>query len=468
MFITLILYVAPLNLRVTSKPSHFLGIQGLILKPRPPLSRGLGLAAVEVTPERLTRLVRRLAAETNRAHLWAIESGQLEPPRAAAPDVVRASDSAHAPSARPLRGAPRRIARRPLAAAPRRARRRRPAGRRLRQRAAGNGVGIPVSTPKSPRLLGWVLPRLGISGFYNPYAAEATVAAGLPDPSFVFVMAHEMAHQRGVASEDEANFLAFLACRESGLAAADYAGALGAFNLAYNGLWRAAPDSVRALGSALLDPGPRADRRAIRAWWDLRRSRLEPTMSAPTTPTSRRAATDSASPRTARPSVSFSRGRNGGGGRRTDHSRAGPFLNPTISVATKTGPSRQSRRAGPHLLAGDSTGAGRPAPRMEAVRRESEGADRTVRNVDVHPEDDHPTGREIMKRVLCVMLVLAATAAAVAPVMAQGEMKLGLGYFRPEAPIGGRAWINDKMAVDFGVRLRQQGSHLLRPAEGER
>lgn len=56
-----------------------------------------------------------------------------------------------------------------------------------------------------------------------------------------------------------------------------------------------------------------------------------------------------------------------------------------------------------------------------------------------------------MKRVLFVMMALAATAGAIAPAMAQEEMKLGLGYFRPEAPVGGRAWINEKTAVDFGV-----------------
>lgn len=88
----------------------------------------------------------------------------------------------------------------------------------------------------------------------------------LPDVSLPFVMAHEMAHQRGTAREDEANFWAYLACRETGLAAARYSGALHAFGIAHNALLRADPDSARAI-LALLDHGPRADRAAIREFW---------------------------------------------------------------------------------------------------------------------------------------------------------------------------------------------------------
>ncbi len=44
--------------------------------------------------------------------------------------------------------------------------------------------------------------------------------------------------------------------------------------------------------------------------------------------------------------------------------------------------------------------------------------------------------------------VLIALSAA--PSFAEGT-KLGLGYFRPEAPVGGRAWLSEKIAVDLGV-----------------
>lgn len=246
---------------------------------RPPLARALGLASVEVTPERLARLSRRLAVEVNQAHVRAVESRQFDPPVPASREPAEAGDDAGGrssgvpldhPKGPPRRSAdevPSRLRTDALVVSDRLA----AAYNQLLPGAAR----LRCSTPKRPQVLGWVLPRLGISGFYNPYTAEATVAAGLPDPSLVFVLAHEMAHQRGIAGEDEANFLAFLACRESGMAAADYAGALGAYNLAWNALWRADPDSARAVNRSL-QAGPQADRRAIRAWWDRRRSRLEP------------------------------------------------------------------------------------------------------------------------------------------------------------------------------------------------
>ncbi len=54
-----------------------------------------------------------------------------------------------------------------------------------------------------------------ISGVFAYYTGEANVNFNYPEYTAPFTMAHEMAHQRGVASEDEANFVAFLVCRKS-------------------------------------------------------------------------------------------------------------------------------------------------------------------------------------------------------------------------------------------------------------
>jgi hypothetical protein len=61
-----------------------------------------------------------------------------------------------------------------------------------------------------------------------------------------------------------------------------------------------------------------------------------------------------------------------------------------------------------------------------------------------------------MKRTLLAVLVVAAIAAIAVPAFAQEGTKLGLGYFRTQAPIGGRAWINDKLAIDVGVGFANQ------------
>lgn len=49
-----------------------------------------------------------------------------------------------------------------------------------------------------------------ISGIYIPYTGEANININYPDYVIAFSAAHEMAHQRGIAREDEANFMAFL------------------------------------------------------------------------------------------------------------------------------------------------------------------------------------------------------------------------------------------------------------------
>ncbi|MBQ3490261.1 MAG: DUF3810 domain-containing protein [Clostridia bacterium] len=51
-----------------------------------------------------------------------------------------------------------------------------------------------------------------ISGVYTFFTGEANVNTNYPDFIMISSAAHEMAHQRGIAKEDEANFTAFLVC----------------------------------------------------------------------------------------------------------------------------------------------------------------------------------------------------------------------------------------------------------------
>lgn len=54
-----------------------------------------------------------------------------------------------------------------------------------------------------------------ISGVYTYYTGEANINTNFPDYTLPFTAAHEMAHQRGIAREEEANFVAYLICMES-------------------------------------------------------------------------------------------------------------------------------------------------------------------------------------------------------------------------------------------------------------
>lgn len=54
-----------------------------------------------------------------------------------------------------------------------------------------------------------------ITGVYTFFTGEANINVNFPDYTVPFTAAHELAHQRGIAREDEANFVAFLVCMES-------------------------------------------------------------------------------------------------------------------------------------------------------------------------------------------------------------------------------------------------------------
>lgn len=64
-------------------------------------------------------------------------------------------------------------------------------------------------------LLGTAMSYTGISGYYNPFTAEAQYNPNLPSTILPFTMAHESAHQLGYAREQEASFIAFLIAKES-------------------------------------------------------------------------------------------------------------------------------------------------------------------------------------------------------------------------------------------------------------
>lgn len=53
---------------------------------------------------------------------------------------------------------------------------------------------------------------MGISGFYFPYTGEININMNNSDFMIPSTLAHEIAHQKGIAKEDEANFLAYLTC----------------------------------------------------------------------------------------------------------------------------------------------------------------------------------------------------------------------------------------------------------------
>lgn len=76
----------------------------------------------------------------------------------------------------------------------------------------------------------------GIVGMYFPFFAESNVNIDQPDYAIPFTAAHESAHSRGIAFENECNFLAFLSCINSEYAEFRYSGYMEAFVYCSNAL----------------------------------------------------------------------------------------------------------------------------------------------------------------------------------------------------------------------------------------
>ena len=66
-----------------------------------------------------------------------------------------------------------------------------------------------------PVMLSELMSYTHITGVYSFFTGEANINVAFPDYTIPYTAAHELAHQRGIAREDEANFVAFLVCMES-------------------------------------------------------------------------------------------------------------------------------------------------------------------------------------------------------------------------------------------------------------
>ncbi len=120
--------------------------------------------------------------------------------------------------------------------------------------------------PAKPVLCSRIMSYLDFTGFFFPLTAEANVNTDYPPSLFASTVAHELAHQRGVAKEQEANFTAVLACLEDGDPEFVYSACL----LAYTHLGNALYEADRAAWEPIYDSlseGVLRDFAANRAYW---------------------------------------------------------------------------------------------------------------------------------------------------------------------------------------------------------
>lgn len=122
------------------------------------------------------------------------------------------------------------------------------------------------SGPK-PVLASRLMSECNITGMFFPFTFEANVNTDVPAYTLPFTMCHELSHLRGYMREDEANFIAYLACEKSSDADFLYSGAAMAFTYANNALYSADQKTAGEV-YATLSEGVRRDLAFNNEYWD--------------------------------------------------------------------------------------------------------------------------------------------------------------------------------------------------------
>lgn len=134
-------------------------------------------------------------------------------------------------------------------------------------------IGGSYGSPKGVYLSGpWSY--TGISGMYFPFTGEANVNIAEPDPFVPATACHELAHQRGFAREDEANYLAYLTCTSHPDPEFQYSGLLLALTNCTRAL-RAQDEAAYAALREDFGPGLLRDLTASQQFWQRHSGPLE-------------------------------------------------------------------------------------------------------------------------------------------------------------------------------------------------
>ena len=110
------------------------------------------------------------------------------------------------------------------------------------------------------------LSAMDFTGFYFPFTGEANLNVDCPASFLPSTIVHEMAHQRGIASEQECNFIAIAASTTAQSPAYRYSGWLMGFTYLSNALYRADQEAWKQV-RVLLPDTVVADLRDNSAYW---------------------------------------------------------------------------------------------------------------------------------------------------------------------------------------------------------
>ena len=117
-----------------------------------------------------------------------------------------------------------------------------------------------------PVLNSWLITKIGIEGYYNPLSGEANVNMMLPRTALPFVTCHEIAHQLGIAREDEANLIGYLSAVNSADAFFRYSANYNMLRSILLEIRRRAPEHYQEIYETI-NKGTIAEFKNDRAFW---------------------------------------------------------------------------------------------------------------------------------------------------------------------------------------------------------
>lgn len=114
----------------------------------------------------------------------------------------------------------------------------------------------------------------GIAGIYIPFTSEPTINRDIPSQSLLTTISHEIAHQRGFAKEDEANFIAYKANINNPDQKFQYSGYYLAVNHLMNEVYRENHDDYMLFYTELSD-GVKRDIEFAREYWKTKEGKVQ-------------------------------------------------------------------------------------------------------------------------------------------------------------------------------------------------
>ena len=120
-----------------------------------------------------------------------------------------------------------------------------------------------------------LLSYMGYAGYLNPFTLESHVNNKIPKLNYIVTAAHEMAHQVGVASESEANFIAFYSSVRHTDPFIKYAGYVFALGYCYQELFKLNPKLAKN-GIKTLKPGILKNFKELSEFWIRYQNPLQP------------------------------------------------------------------------------------------------------------------------------------------------------------------------------------------------